>query len=166
VPAVGDGKAVAHSSGAAAGPVGNTYATPEATATAVLGYEHDVAGASMALIDGAKGALRDQVSTTLFATLDRRDAAIAYIHGLPVPPPVIDDKALAHSAQTDQSIFPALMQGVIPDLEDELQQGRELRIGGALTTGEKRIVQLAGAQIGDTRDTIDTYWPQLPPADD
>ena len=166
-PPPGDGKAVAHSSGAAAGPPGTNYATPEQTAVAVLGYQHDVVGASFGLIDGAKGTLRDQVSTTIFAALDRRDSAVTYIHNRPVPPPAEDGKAIAHAAggAVVASSFAQLMPAIPSDLNDEIQQGKELRLGGALTAGEKRVVLLASAQISDTKDTINNYWPPAPAGD-
>src|SRR3954452_1311134 len=164
-PPGGDGKIVAHSSGAPA-PTGTTYATPEDTTMAVLGYQHDVAGAPLAVVDGGTGTLENEVSKTLFAALDRRDSAVNYIHTLPPPPPVVGDgKAVAHAAQTDQSLFQTQMPGILPDLGDELQQGKELRAGGALTTAEKRLVLLASAQISDTQDTINTFWPPAPVGD-
>lgn len=159
------GKAVAHASGAAPGGAGTAYASPEDTAMAVLTYQHDVVGASFGLIDGAKGTLRDQVSTTLFAALNRRNAAVTYIHNRPAPPAPAG-KVAAHSAGAVVGTggFATLMPGMIPDLDDELQQGKELRLGGALTAGEKRVVLLANAQISDTKDTVNNWWPPLPPA--
>jgi len=163
-PPPGDGKAVAHDAGAAPGGAGTAYTTPEETAVAVLGYQHDVVGTSFGLLDGAKGALRDQVSTTLFAALDRRDAAIAYIHSRPVPPPPPGDgKVVAQvaGAPVGTGGFAGLMPGVIPDLDDELLQSRELSRGGALTPGEKRIVLLARDQIGETEDDVNSFWPPV-----
>ncbi len=57
------------------------------------------------------------------------------------------------------------MPGVIPDLDDEQLQSRELSKGGALTPGEKRIVLLARDQIDETEDTVNTWWPPLPAGD-
>jgi hypothetical protein len=156
----------AHASGTGAG-AGTVYADPPTTALAVLGYQHDVAAASYGLLDGAKGALRDSVSTTIFAALDRRDAAIAYIHAIP-PPPAADagfhrGKAHASGAPVG-SDFSTLMPGIIPDLDDELQQIKGLISGGALTTGEKRIMNLAQLQVFNTEQTVNTFWPPLPAA--
>jgi hypothetical protein len=157
-----DDKAVAHGAGAAPSGAGTTYAAPEDTAVAVLSYQHDVVGTSFGLLDGAKGSLRDQVSTTLFSALDRRDAAVAFIHARPVPPPPPADKAVAHAADAPAVTgFPALMPAVVPDLDDELLQSRELTKGGALTSGEKRIVLLARDQIGSTKDDIASFWPPV-----
>jgi hypothetical protein len=56
---------------------------PEESAVAVLNFQHDVAAAAFGLLDGAKRDLRDAVSTTMFAALNRRDTAIVYIHNRP-----------------------------------------------------------------------------------
>jgi hypothetical protein len=147
-----------------------TYLTPEETAVAVLNFQHDVAGAAYGLLDGAKGALRDAVSTTIFAALNRRDLAAVYIHNRPVPPPPPPDlaRASAHAHASDEDAppsFAALMPGVVPDLDDELGQTKGLLRGGALTPGEKRIMGQARAQLLETRDQVNTWWPPLP-ADD
>ena len=65
----GDGRRLADAHASA------TYVGPEETAVTVLNFQHDVASAAYGLLDGAKGALRDAVSTTMFAALDRRDTA-------------------------------------------------------------------------------------------
>jgi hypothetical protein len=143
-----------------------TYMSPEETAVAVLNFQHDVAGAAYGLLDGAKGALRDAVSTTMFAALDRRDLAVAYIHSRPVPPPPPPDlaraSAHAHASQEDAPpSFATLMPGVVPDLDDELGQTKGLLRGGALTPGEKRIVGQARAQTLETKDQVNTWWPPV-----
>jgi hypothetical protein len=159
------GKVVGHASGAAPGGAGTAYATPEDTAMAVLTYQHDVVGTSLGLLDGAKGTLTNDVSTTLFAALNRRDASITYIHGRPVPPPPAG-KVAAHAAGAPVAAggFAGLMPGVVPDLDDELLQSRDLSRGGALTAAEKRIVLLARDQIGQTEDTVNSFWPPAPAA--
>ena len=77
------------------------YLGPEETAVAVLGFQHDVATGSFGLLDGAKGVLRDAVSATMFAALNRRDQAIVYIHNRPVPPPPAPDAARVHARASD-----------------------------------------------------------------
>jgi hypothetical protein len=57
------------------------------------------------------------------------------------------------------------MPGVVPDLDDELAQAKGLLRGGALTPGEKRIMGQARAQVLETKDQINTWWPPLPPGD-
>ncbi len=144
-----------------------TYLSPEETAVAVLNFQHDVAGAAYGLLDGAKGDLRDAVSTTIFAALDRRDQAVAYIHSRPVPPPTPPDlaRASAHAHASDEGApptFATLMPGVVPDLADELAQTKGLLRGGALTPGEKRIMGQARAQLLETKDLVNTWWPPVP----
>jgi hypothetical protein len=131
---------------------------PEETAVAVLGFQNEVATSAFDLLDGAKGTLRDGVSTTMFASLNRRDKAIVYIHNRPVPPPVAGEDA--------PPTFATLMPDVVTDLDDELGQVRGLVRGGALTPGEKKIMGLAKSQILETKDTVNTWWPPLPVGDD
>jgi hypothetical protein len=145
-----------------------TYTGPDETAVAVLNFQHDVAGAAYDLLDGAKGDLRDAVSTTIFAALNRRDRAVSYIHDRPVPPaPPADGRVRARSAGAPVAAdtFATLMPGVVPDLDDELGQIRGLVRGGALTPGEKRIMGLAKSQVLETKDTVNTWWPPLPVGD-
>lgn len=148
-----------------------TYVGPEETAVAVLGLQHDVATGSFGLLDGAKGLLRDAVSTTMFAALNRRDQAIVYIHNRPVPPPVAEAGRLhsrprARAADEDAPpSFASLMPGIVPDFEDELGQTKGLLRGGALTPGEKRIIGQARAQVLETKDQVNTWWPALPVGD-
>jgi hypothetical protein len=144
------------------------YVSPPETAVAVLNFQHDVAVASFGLLDGAKGALRDAVSTTMFAALNRRDQAIVYIHNRPAPPPVAGAdsvRARASGAEGVAADFPSLMPGIIPDLDDELDQSKGLIRVGALTPGEKKIMGQAKAQVLETKDQVNTWWPPLP-ADD
>ena len=143
------------------------YLGPEETAVAVLNFQHDAATGAFDLLDGAKGTLRDAISTTMFASLNRRDRAIVYIHNRPVPPPVGDAaRVRAHASDEDAPpSFATLMPGIVADLDDELGQIRGLLRGGALTAGEKRIMGLAKSQILETKDQISTWWPPLP-ADD
>jgi hypothetical protein len=133
------------------------FVSPEETAVAVLGFQNDVATSAFDLLDNAKGTLRDAVSTTMFAALNRRDNAIVYIHNRPVPPPVAGEDAPA--------TFATLMPDVVTDLDDELGQIRGLVRGGALTLGEKKIMGLANSQILETKDTVNTRWPPLPVVD-
>ena len=143
--------AKAHASGAPVGP-GTVYADPNTTALAVLGYQHAVATSAFGLLDGAKGALRDAVSTTMFAALNRRDSSIAYIHGLPPADPETADPT---------TTFETLMPGVIPDLDDEMMQIEGLVSGGALTPGEKRIMNQADFQVFRTEQTVNAFWPPV-----
>ena len=153
-----------------------TYLGPEETAVAVLSFQHDVATASFGLLDGAKGVLRDAVSTTMFAALNRRDQAIVYIHNRPVPPPPVAEAGRVRAGASDgvrarasdedaPPSFATLMPGIVPDFADELGQTKGLLRGGALTPGEKRIMGQARAQILETKDQVNTWWPALPVGD-
>jgi len=158
--------------------VSASYLGPEETAVAVLSFQHDLAAASFGLLDGAKGDLRDAVSTTMFAALNRRDQAIVYIHNRPVPPPPAGDAlASLHAAArldvrartADEDAppsFATLMPGTVSDFDDELAQTKGLLRGGALTPGEKKIMGQARAQILETKDQVNTWWPPLPAGDD
>jgi hypothetical protein len=128
------------------------FVSPEETAVAVLGFQNEVATSAFDLLDGAKGTLRDAVSTTMFAALDRRDNAIVYIHNRPVPPPAGED---------GPPTFATLMPDVVTDLDDETGQIRGIVRGGALTPGEKKIMGLAKSQILETKDTVNTWWPPV-----
>jgi hypothetical protein len=156
--------AKAHASGTGAG-AGTTYADPPTTAVAVLGFQHTVATVAYGLLDGAKGTLRDAVSTTIFAALNRRDDAITYIHQLPPPPVATEGRVHARASGAPvASGFDTLMPGIVPDLDDELQQVEGLLNGGALTPGEKRIMGQAELQVFHTEQTVNSFWPPLPAA--
>jgi hypothetical protein len=146
--------------------IGTVYADPVTTAIAVLTYQHTVATSAYGLLDGAKGVLRDSVSTTIFAALNRRDEAIQWIHANAPAPPVDDFRVPARRARASQEDAPpdfnTLMPGVIPDLVDELQQIDGLVNGGALTPGEKRIMGQAKTQVTTTQQTVNTFWPPAP----
>jgi hypothetical protein len=151
----------ARTSGAPAG-AGTAYADAPTTVVAAINFQHTVATAAYGLLDGAKGALRDSVSTTIFAALDRRDQAINYVHNLPVPPPAGDARVHARASGAPVAAgYDAQMQGLIPDLDDELMQIEGLVSGGALTPGEKRILNQADFQVFRTERTINTYWPPV-----
>lgn len=154
----------ARASGGAVG-TGTVYADPNTTAVAVLGYQHDVATAAFGLLDGAKGTLENDVSKTMFAALDRRDSAIAYIAAIP-PPPAAD--ARVHSKAKAKASggavvggFATLMPGIIPDLDDEIQQAQGLVNGGALTAAEKRLMNQAQFQVFQTEQTVNATWPPV-----
>ena len=164
-PVAGDARVHHRKARASGAPVGagTAYADPPTTALAVLGYQHSVATAAYGLLDGAKGALRDSVSTTIFAALNRRDSAIAYIEAIPPPPAAAAAVRRAHASGAPVGTgFATLMPGVIPDLDDEMQQIEGLVSGGALTPGEKRILNQADFQVFKTEQTINTFWPPVP----
>jgi hypothetical protein len=154
----------AHKSGGA--PAGTVYADPVTTAVAVLGFQHDVAATGYSLLDGGKGTLLAAANTTVFAALDRRDQAIAYIAKLPAPPAAADarvHRVTAHKAD-DAALptFATLMPNVVPDLDDEEQQIQGLMKDGAVTPKGKTLLKDALVQVILTENTINTNWPPAP----
>jgi hypothetical protein len=141
------------------------YADPVSTIVAALGLQHTVATDAFGLLDGAKGALRDAVSTTMFAALNRRDQAIQWIIKNQ-PPPATDARVHSRRAHASGGLiagdFSTAMPGVVPDLDDELQQTEGLLNGGALTPGEKRIIGQAEFQVFRTEQTVNINWPPVP----
>jgi hypothetical protein len=156
----------AHKSGGAV-PGASTYADPVTTAVAVLGLQHDVATAGIGMTDGAKGTLLGAVNTTIFAALDRRDAAIKFISQLP-PPPAADARVhanfRAHAADAVVPDFPTLMPGVAGDVGDEIQEIQGETANGAVVPTGKKILKDALVQDVLTQNTINTLWPPVPAA--
>jgi hypothetical protein len=54
------------------------------------------------------------------------------------------------------------MPGVIPDLDDEMIQIEGIVNGGAVTSGEKRILNQADFQVFKTEQTVNAFWPPVP----
>jgi hypothetical protein len=159
-----------HKSGGAVGPA---LATPPDTAFAVLSFQHDVATTAFGLIDGAKGTLLKAVNTTIFAALNRRDDAIAYIHKVAPPAPPVESgslratrKGTVHkSGGAVAATFDTIMPGLIPQLDDELQEIGAQQDGGAVVPTGKKILTAAEAQVTKTEATVNQFWPPLPPGD-
>jgi hypothetical protein len=152
-PVAGDG-AVGRAGGA---PVGaSPYADQYATAYAVISLQHDVAGTAIALADGANSTLLSSLSTTIFAALNSRDAAIAYAHS--------KDTAPAGAARKSDPVLSPWASAMAPAsslLDDELQQ-----IDGTLKTnksaGLARVLNAAEAQDLKTQRTLNQFWPPAP----
>jgi hypothetical protein len=156
-----------HKSGGAVGPA---LATPPDTAFAVLGLQHDVATTAFGLIDGAKGTLLKAVNTTIFAALNRRDQAIAYIHQVAPPAPPVEagslrakrHDAVHKSGGAVAATFDTVMPGLVPQLDDELQQIEAQQDGGAVVPTGKKILNDAELQVTKTERTVNQFWPPLP----
>ncbi len=150
-------------------PVGPTYATPAETAFAVLSLQHDVAAATVQLVDGAHGAGLTALGTTLFLALDRREAAIEDIHILAPPPPPIEDRVRGRVSQDEEAPvgFETVMPNTIGQFDDELQAIEGTKSDATdLTAGGRRVLSAAGPQILRTKATVNTYWPPIPPRTD
>src|SRR3954467_4210007 len=88
------------------------------TAAAVYDTQHQVAATIAQLTDGARVPILNSMSKTLFWTLDARDKAVAATHALDVPP------AAPEGGGEDAASFATVMPGVVPGLDDEIQQIR------------------------------------------
>jgi len=168
-PAAEDARVRARKSGD--GPVGPTYAAPAETGVRVLTLQHDVASGVAQLIDGSHGTGLNALSTTLYLTLDRRDQAIAYIASVapPAPPEAEDARVPARASQEEDDApptFDVLMPTVVPQFDDEIQaiQGTEADATD-LTAGGRRLLNAAAAQIGRTKNVVNTTWPPVPAED-
>jgi hypothetical protein len=159
-PVAGDGR-VGHTSVA----VGAPNATIQDTALAVLSLQHEVASTSVGLIDTAKGTLLSSLSTTIFAALNGRDAAIAYIHSIEPPPVAGDGRAPARTSGAPVGgTWATVMPNAGSQVDDEILQ-LDGTIAATTSTGAARVLRAAELQAVKTQKTINQYWPTLP-ADD
>jgi len=149
--------------GGAAGAIADQYTT----AGAVLGLQHTVAQTAIGIVDMAHGTLRDSLSRTIFAAMDQRDAAIAYIHSIDVPPPPGD--GLASTSATRHlkgapvgGTWGTVMPPIGSQVEDEINQiDGALHLSQTLGTGIKRVYKDAEFQALQTQRAIDTFWPPV-----
>src|SRR4051812_25116560 len=124
-PVATDGRVHAHSSG---GAVTSATATPEDTAFAVLGLQHEVVTTAVGLITGPDPALAPTISTTITAAMTARNAAVNYIHSIAPPPVAADGRVHAHaSGAVVASGWSTVMPGVVPQLDDEIQMATGAR---------------------------------------
>src|SRR4051794_35980963 len=158
-PVVGD-DLMARASGGA--PAAGTVADQYATAGAVLDLQHDVAQTGIGMIDTAKGTLRDSLSRTIFTAMDQRDAAIAYIHSIDVPPPVGDDKRARVSGGAVAGAWSTVMPAVGDAIGDEIDQidGAQA-LSSALGPGVKGVLRDAELQAVKSQKSITTFWPPV-----
>jgi hypothetical protein len=144
-------------------PGASPYADQYTTTAAVLSLQHAVATTAMGMIDNASEPLLTAVSKNLFAALNARDAAVAYIHSLPVPPPADRPTRARASGGAVVGSWATTMQAVVPDIDDEMQQIDGIQATIKLSPGRARILGLAELQDLKTERTINTYWPPIPP---
>jgi hypothetical protein len=150
------------------GDIGGTPASPPDTAFVVLDYQHDVATTAFGLIDGAKGNLLAAVNTTIFAALNRRDQAIAYIHTVAPPAPVQsgslrnrNPEPVHVSGAPVAATFDTVMPGLVPELDDEIQQIEGQQDGGAVVPKGKSLLDRALLQVTKTERTVNQFWPPV-----
>ena len=158
----GDG-AYARTSGAAPGGT-SPYADQYATTGAVLSLQHAVAVTAMGMLDTASEPLLTSVSKSLFAALNGRDVAIAYMK-LKDPPPVAGDDRVhagASGAPIAAAGFSGIGQAVLPDLDDEQQMIDGIRASVKLSPGRAKVLNAVGIQDIKTGKQINKNWPPAP----
>ena len=140
------------------------FASAEDSGAELFNLYHEVETTSSGMIDTAKGTLQGALSTTIFAVLNQRDAAIAYIHTNAPPPPPGDLRADASGAPVA-----AGWSGVMPDvaalIDDEIQQQDATLAVKTLSSGARRVVNAAELQDTKTLRTINEWWPPAPIGD-
>jgi hypothetical protein len=157
-PVAGSG-AVGRISGSPVG--GSPYADQYTTAAAALTLQHDVAATAMDLFASAKTTLQTSLNTTIFAALNLRDSAIAYIKTKDVAPPAGSGSVARSSGTPVAAGWGPTMQGVVPQLDDEMQMiDGALKVG--VTTGVSRAYRAAEFQDSKAERTINQLWPPLP----
>ena len=148
-------------------PVGAAPATIYDTGFAVLSLQHYAATTSVGLIDDTSGTTLTAVRSTLARSVNDRDAAIAYIHSIDVPPPAPAAKVQAHHAGTP--VGAAGWSGTMPNatvqLDDEIQQVEGTLAGPGLTGAQTSILQGADYRDIKTERKLNQLWPPLPAGD-
>jgi len=160
-PPVATDGAVAHSSGGA--PAGGSYASPQDTAFAVFGLQHDVVTTSVGLFGTGNAALDTTLSTTISGAVHARDAAVTYIHKI-APPPVAGDGRVHANASGGAiaATWDTTMPNVLPLLDDEIQAIRGTRkTNKALSPSSSTLLGTMSARDGKTKATINQYWPPV-----
>jgi hypothetical protein len=158
------GKRRAHASG---GAVAGAVASPEDTAFAVLSLQHRMATLATGLIDTAHSTLLSSLSTTLFTALNGRDQAIAYIHSIDTPAPAAaagGTVATAAGTAPTGSAWGAVMPGLVPLIDDELQQVNGTLADTTLRPGTRHVLLDALAQDTKAESAVNQFWPPLPAA--
>jgi hypothetical protein len=158
-PVAGD-DAVARSNGA---PVGaSPYADQYATAGAVLALQHQVAVTAMGMLDTAAEPLLTSVSKSVFAALNGRDTALAYMKKKDPPPAAGADSVRAGASGAPVVAgFSTIGQAVLPDLDDELQMIDGIQATVKLSPGRARVLNAAEVQDIKSQRTINQYWPPV-----
>jgi hypothetical protein len=140
------------------------FASAEDSGAELFNLYHEVAAMSAGMIDTAKGTLLSALSTTIFATLNARDAAIKYIHANAPPPPPGDLHADSSGAPLAAG-WGGVMPDVAPLVDDEIQQLDATLAVKTLSSGSRRVLNAADLQDTKTLRTINQWWPPAPPGD-
>jgi hypothetical protein len=159
-PVAGDG-AFGHSSGGAI-PGASPYADQYKTTAAVLTLQHTVAVTAMGMLDTAAEPLLTTVSKSLFAALNARDVAIAYMKKKD-PPPVAGSGSVRAGASGAPIAagWSTIGQAVLPDLDDEQQMIDGIRATVKLSPGRAKVLNAAEIQDIKSGKTINKNWPPV-----
>jgi hypothetical protein len=156
-PVVGD-RPQANASGGA--PAGSTFASPEDTALAVFTLQSDVVTTAVSLLGGG-AKLDTALATTINAAVSDRNAAVAYIHAIPVPPPSGRNGANA-SGGVVASGWATTMPSVVPLIADEIQAIVGTRVTTpTLPAADKTLLKSTAAKDRKTTTDINTFWPPV-----
>jgi hypothetical protein len=150
---------------ASGGAVAGAIATPEDTAFGVLTLQHDVVTTTTGLADTRDATLAAGVNRTLITALKARNKAIAYIHSIAPPPPPVADEGRVHADASGAAVvagWDTVMPGVVPHLDDEIQQTAGTR---AMAPKSLLNLQKIGQAEAKTRTVVNQFWPPLPPGD-
>ena len=158
-PAAAANGAFGRASGGAV-PGASPYADQYTTAGGVLSLQNEVATTAMGLLDSASGTMQSGLSSTIFAALNSRDTAIAYIHTKDVP---AAPAGLARASGGAVAGWATTMQAVVPQLDDEMQQANGM-IKAGVSTGVSKVLKAADAQDLKSKKTVNKYWPPAPAA--
>ena len=158
-PIVADDLADASGAPVAASP----FASAEDSGAELFNLYREVASTAVGMSDTAKATLQTALSTTIFAALNQRDAAIAYIHTKAPPPPPPADASI--SGAPISTGWDGVMPNVATMLDDEIQQLDAMLDITTLSAGAKRVFRAAQLQDTKTQRTINTWWPPLPAGD-
>ena len=158
-PVAGDG-AFGHSSGA---PVGaSPYADQYKTTAAVLTLQHTVAVTAMGMLDTASEPLLTAVSKSLFAALNARDVAIAYMKQKD-PPPIAGSGSVRAGASGAPIAagWSSIGRAILPDLDDEQQMVDGIRASVKLSPGRAKVLNAVEIQDIKSGKTINKDWPPV-----
>jgi hypothetical protein len=162
-PPVASAGSLNRSSGA---PVGlSPYADQYGTAAAVLFLQHTVATTAIGMMDNATAPLLAALNTTMFAALNARDTAVAYLHSIEPPPAPAGISIPAHASGAPiVAGWGSTMQTTLFDVDDELLQVDGMRALINLSPSRKHLMDLVELQDTKTSRTINRYWPPAPAA--
>jgi hypothetical protein len=139
------------------------YADQYTTAAAVLTLQDQVAETVLGMLALADPTVLPVASSTLFAALNDRDTAIAYIHSLPVPAAPAGLHATV-SGGVIAGTWDTTMANVVFQVDDELQVIDGLRATLTLSPGRAKVLDAAEIQNIKSERKLNLYWPPVPAA--